>query len=260
MVWNYISIKTIFLNSHLLPVLLPRGLNTLREPTEWARALGLCPTTIPCCKEPQILQPGQLVERYPTSDTSCAICLIRPVTSTGQNALPPLRLTPNSDGALRSVWPREVCSNLQLGSPKGPSPGWHLWEPTWELGLLPRKPGVPHIPSSHGGLSATLSASETAPGGGGGGSSVVEQTALSSSTPSRRFLPLRGWEQQVFAPLPPKKKKSRQKIYFFPQPQVPGLTYVTYITVISCVRTAQRASGKAKDASLDCGPLEFRHG
>lgn len=120
---------------------------------------------------------------------------------------------------------------------------------------------MPHIPSSHGGLSATLRASETAPGGGGGGSSVVKQTALSSSTSSGLdFCPFRDGSNKFLCPLPPKKKKSRQKIYFFPPLQVPGLTYVTYITAISCVRTAQRASGKAKDASLDCGPLEFRHG
>lgn len=90
-------------------------------------------------------------------------------------------------------------------------------------------------------------------------SSVVKQTALSSSTPSGLdFCPFRGGSNK-FLPKK-KKKKSRQKIYFFHQPQVPGLTYVTYIRVISCVRIAQRVSGKAKDASLDCGPLEFRHG
>ena len=91
---------------------------------------------------------------------------------------------------------------------------------------------------------------------------MVKQMALSSSTPSGLdFCPVSNGSNK-FLPKKKKKKKkkSRQKIYFFHQPQVPGLTYVAYIRVISCVRTAQRVSGKAKDASLDCGPLTFRHG
>jgi hypothetical protein len=38
------------------------------------------------------------------------------------------------------------------------------------------------------------------------------------------FLPLLGWEQQVFAK---RKKKSKHPAYFFPGLRVPGLTYIT---------------------------------
>lgn len=121
---------------------------------------------------------------------------------------------------------------------------------------------MPHLPSSHGGLSVTLSASETVPSGQGVGGAILVWSSRWPSLPHQRDLTSvpSGMGATSFCPPPKKKKKSRQKIYFFHQPQVPGLTYVTYITVISCVRTAQRVSGKAKDASLDCGPLKFRHG
>lgn len=48
-------------------------------------------------------------------------------------------------------------------------------------------------------------------------------------------------------------------MYFFPGLHVPGLTYITYVTVILFFRTAQRVSGKARSASLRFGPLEFWH-
>ena len=95
-------------------------------------------------------------------------------------------------------------------------------------------------------------------GGGGSHSSVVKQMALSSTPNGLDFCPIRDGSNKF---LPPPKKKEEIKTENLLLPSAAGSWLdLCYITVISCVRTAQRVSGKAKDASLDCGPLEFRHG
>lgn len=71
------------------------------------------------------------------------------------------------------------------------------------------------------------------------------------ATPSGLYFPSRDGNNKF---LPKAKKKSKHKMYFFPELHVPGLTYLTYVIVILFVRTAQRVSGKARNASWGFGP------
>lgn len=95
-----------------------------------------------------------------------------------------------------------------------------------------------------------------------GTSTRLQRTQAEWPSPSPHqvdiILPSQGWEQQGFAKKKKKEReKSKLKIYFFPELHVPGLTEVTYITVILFVKAARRVSGKARNARLGSGPLEF---
>ena len=120
---------------------------------------------------------------------------------------------------------------------------------------------MPHLPSSHGGLSVTLSASETVPSGQGVRGAILVWSSRWPSLPHQMDLTSvpSGMGATSFCPPPKKKEEIKTENLLLPSAAGSWLD-LCYITVISCVRTAQRVSGKAKDASLDCGPLEFRHG